>query len=66
MPEQKIILSVIGQVLATTNEKELLLFIGLVNNELDDILIQFDDELIEELKEAIVELEVRTLLPVLD
>jgi hypothetical protein len=52
--------------LATTNEKELLRFIGLVNNELDDILIQFDDELIEELKEAIVEPEVKTLLPVLD
>jgi hypothetical protein len=66
MPEQKIILSVIGQVLATTNEKELLRFIGLVNNELDDILIQFDDELIEELKESIAEPEVRTLLPVLD
>jgi anti-sigma28 factor (negative regulator of flagellin synthesis) len=37
-----------------------------VNNELDDILIQFDNELIEELKEAIAEPEVRTLLPVLD
>ncbi len=42
MPEQKIILSVIGQVLATTNEKELLRFIGMVNSELNAILEEFD------------------------
>jgi len=44
MSEQKIILSVIGQVLATTNEKELLRFIGMVNSELNKILDEFSEK----------------------
>lgn len=41
MPEQKIILSVIGQVLDGTNDEQLLKFIGMVNQELDSILLEF-------------------------
>ncbi len=48
MPEQKIILSVIGQVLAGTNEDQLLKFIGMVNRELDELLFDFSVKRIQE------------------
>jgi hypothetical protein len=41
MPEQKIILSVIGQVLAGTEDNQLLKFIGMVNQELSSIIDEF-------------------------
>jgi hypothetical protein len=49
MPEQKIILSVIGQVLAGTQDDQLLKFIGMVNQELDKILFEFSVKQIQEM-----------------
>lgn len=42
MPEQKIILSVIGQVLAGTEDRQLLKFIKMVSGELIDLITEFD------------------------
>ena len=54
MPEQKIILSVVGQVLVGINDEQLLKFIKMVTSELDDIITEFDP-VEEELRQVLSE-----------
>lgn len=53
--------STVTQALASTTDEELLRYIRLVSDELDDILVAFDADLIDELKQAIIEPEIRVL-----
>src|SRR4029453_15971020 len=50
MKESPIILSVLGQALATTNEQDLLKMIRIVHNELENLLIEFDDTFINDME----------------
>jgi hypothetical protein len=61
MKEAPIILSVLGQALATTNEQDLLKMIRIVHNELENLLDEFDLEFNAELIEAIKQPPVRVL-----
>lgn len=60
MPEQKIILSVIGQVLAGIKDNELLKFLKMVNGELGEIITEFDEvrQLTSEEMKAVCEVDV--------
>ncbi len=64
IPQQPIILSVVGQALATTNEKDLLRMIRLVHMELEKILDEFDDDKIVSFKIPANTLEVNQVIPV--
>jgi hypothetical protein len=61
MPEQKIILSVIGQALGGIADDKLLMFIKMVNNELDELIDTFGVETQEILLKALGEEALRTL-----
>lgn len=57
MPEQKIIHSVIGQVLAGTEDNQLLKFIKMVNVELDNLIVTFDRTVVNEFDKQIDSIE---------
>jgi hypothetical protein len=47
MKESPIILSVLGQALATTNERDLMKMIRIVHNELESLIDEFDEEYLD-------------------
>jgi hypothetical protein len=47
MKESPIILSVLGQALATTNERDLMKMIRIVHTELESLIDEFDEEYLD-------------------